>query len=541
MHYWNKLLLFVGLVLYFGIVSVNGQFLKRTELHIYRIEYINVLYGSEMKPIKLRLNFESNDTYIHNIPIGESQTFRRNSDGVTGSELFKIGKYTLRFPVKWGSSPQRDERVIQSGPPFQGSIGMAKRGVFWRYWTNYTLGPSTLILGGREPYLQEDPEFYGPPISISSGCTSWKYKIDIHGAGAYTLVPPELYGIKEFEMVIKTHDESECEELYKKMGINPKKGSCHNELIHKIGERDHMMKSPNNFEYRMVLPNVDNPNQILLGRYATSGMVIYMDFMNDIHTIAPAYRIYGEESNLYETGESRIFDMSLIGIGIVLISMMCMLAILGTEYEWSDKKNIAIKHIFLSGMRFCLNGFFWIFIFFHFSRYGDGIRFIVRTTRSSYGNLIGTTYMIILVIAWVICAIFIPRGSSFTHLFRPALESIVAFSMWASILFTHDEDGTLELLFLLETFAAIPSLVRTYSALVHGEYDHAIYFSLFWVWHIFVAISIPLLHLIRRDWENISFGISFIILYVAAVIGISGIIAAKSEMSLLERSKRNGN
>ncbi len=507
--------IFLALLFTLNIFSINAQFLNPTELHIYRVEYIKIAYGSEHKQIVMRLDFESNNTYLHSLPTGISKTFSVHGDPSCGSEVFKIGDYELRLPVKWGASPDYDERIMLSGPSHHGSIGMARGGVLWRYWTCYTLAPSTLILGGRDMYLQENHEFYGPPMSLSKGCDSWTHLVEIDGVGAYTYIPPSLYASKEFDIVFKTHNQTDCRELYAKMGIPVEK--CHNEFMHRLEERDQTLKSASGFEYKMILPNVNEPDRLKLGRYAMSGMSLYVDLQHDLFTLAPAYRIAGEESNLYEHANAKIFDMSWIGVLTVFVSIL---------WTFSIVKNYNQAFV-ESRTYFCTNAFFWIFMLYYMPHYADGMRFMMRAIRSEFGKWLAIAQIVVLFASWIISIRMIPVGYRYSRWFQPAFETLITFCMWASVAFSHDENGTLMFVLAVETVAAFTNLFRIFRDLFHSR---APYFNLIYcVWHCLLAFSFALEPLMRRSFSSFIFNLSIYILYFTCLIGFSVSLAVHME------------
>jgi hypothetical protein len=315
-------------------------------------------------------------------------------------------------------------------------------------------------------------------------------------------------------MVFGTHNGTDCRELYRDMGIDldALDRECHNSFAHKLEERDQTLKLASGFEYRMVLPNVRDPTSVRLGRLAMAGMSMYVDLLNDYVTFALAYRIAGEETNLFENANAKIFDMSWIGVLVVFVSILWVFAVYPAPYD---------RVLVTSRTYFCMQSFFWVFILFYMPHYADGTRFMVRAMRSELGRWVAYTQVVVLIFSWLLCACTIPNGYVYAKWFRPAFETLVAFSMWASVAFSHDENGTFVFALVIETVASFACMTRAFHTAIRDKWSLCAYHTFYWAWHTLLALTFTLEPLLRHYFREYYFRVSILGLYPLTIISFA--------------------
>ena len=125
-----------------GVISycVDDIFEKinPTILDIYENDYVSMLVGNPGEMLNFKINFTSHDIQIHKSLNSISQTFEIMPNGIHGSEIFYIGKYTFRLPVKFISfNPEPITQLISSNN-YDGTIGLGELSPIWKFWRSAT-------------------------------------------------------------------------------------------------------------------------------------------------------------------------------------------------------------------------------------------------------------------------------------------------------------------------------------------------------------------------------------------------------------------
>ena len=324
-----------------GVISycVDDIFEKinPTILDIYENDYVSMLVGNPGEMLNFKINFTSHDIQIHKSLNSISQTFEIMPNGIHGSEIFYIGKYTFRLPVKFISfNPEPITQLISSNN-YDGTIGLGELSPIWKFWRSATFSTRSIILGIYDPYTQLDytirpPLFRIPDKHYSNKndndiiCSIRKFnqssaiiitdnkeidenldvyyslyhfgntmKFSIDAGKTNTYIPRNIDLFDQGDELL-LESQLDCHEEYTKIGINV--SECTNTILLKLNSQNITLKNQKEFITVQQIKDEQQQDFISIGRQFIIDYTMFYNWDTQRTSIVPSvFAIYNSSIN----------------------------------------------------------------------------------------------------------------------------------------------------------------------------------------------------------------------------------------------------
>jgi hypothetical protein len=158
-------------MIFFLLFIIAAALLEPVRIDIRERVHVKLLVGNPGRLLAFRLNFTLSEILLHGSPsaaLGSSSTLELSPQ--QESELFYIGRYALRLPVRFAPDPTHPIAQLEFPTGFAGTLGLGVWSPLWKYWRSLTYSSTSLLLGDHDQFAKLDP--YGPELQLQHGCTA---------------------------------------------------------------------------------------------------------------------------------------------------------------------------------------------------------------------------------------------------------------------------------------------------------------------------------------------------------------------------------
>ncbi len=272
--------------------------------------YTNIVVGNPGRYLRFLLDFTTNDTVIE-LPLNRfSQTFSVYEDESQGSEIFYFRHLKLRLPVHYNP--------LAATSVHQGVLALGPGSWLWRWWSEYTIVPSSLYLGEYGTWSREDLNFYAPLLHaehVVGQVDGSDYHVDLHSGTPLTFLPNQLYIKENISIIVQ----GGCEDAYRECNVNPGSlGYCYDSWALDFHSEDYTIQDPiTGFMYK-ALHRSEDAEEISLGVHVTSDMFFYHNLLQGLVTMQPSYRAFSRQ--MFNLVSSLVlFTLLVLWLSMVLV------------------------------------------------------------------------------------------------------------------------------------------------------------------------------------------------------------------------------
>lgn len=290
--------------------------------------------GNPSQQLTLRLDPRAGELILSHRVRMLSRTSTLDADGIHGSDLFYLGRYKLRLPVRWDDAAVATLRATTQRlqrPP-DGVLGVGGASPLWRWWPEHSLAPGRWTLGGYDNSARRVASTQTPLLGVlaGSGLEDTLIQGDVGGvprelalysaAGPITVLPTSEWAAENFTLSLGGAAAPSCA-LASTLAVGeaPKWGAC--TLVHPglwVERRDHVVADSLTTLTWSAVRRVavgEPPDRVQLGSAYARGLWRWESWLHRRAALEPAYRGQGGAN------ESRSRFTAVLGLMSVAVTI----------------------------------------------------------------------------------------------------------------------------------------------------------------------------------------------------------------------------